>query len=354
MSMSPHLPSPGLSILLPVYNVAPYVQACVESILSQIPAQGVEVLLLDDGSTDESGRICSSLAAAHPASLRVLVHDRNRGLSAARNTLLEAATGHYIWFVDSDDIMLPGAIPALQAVIDTHEPDLILCDLRRLGRDISTFSGPERSLVTDRNALMKGVFAAGRLYAWSRISRRELWSDDLRFPVGQNFEDIVVTPRLCLRARSFYHVPEPWIEYRVREGSITASVSRTQSNFDEHRNRELATAVREMLSEPKLWSPDISPATRDRISAFSAKKFVQIAGCALRAGLASRDWRVATARLLHYRDAVESCTPAPFNRVVIGLLRRGQLRRGLELLVLLLITRQGARRSPPRENCRGY
>jgi glycosyltransferase involved in cell wall biosynthesis len=338
--MSLHPPSPGLSILLPVYNVAPYIQACVESILTQISAHGVEVLLLDDGSTDESGRICSDLAAAHPDHLRVLAHDRNRGLSAARNTLLEAATGRYIWFVDSDDIMQPGAISSLQKIVDTHEPDIILCNYCRLGKVISTFSGPERVLNTSRDALIRGLFAGGRMHAWTKIARRELWADDLRFPVGRVFEDIVVSPRLCLRARNFYHAPEPWIEYRVREDSITATVARTRSTFDEQRNGELAAAVQDMAGTPDLWLPERSAATRDLIGTFIARKFVQIGGGALRAGAASRDWRLAASRLRHYRGALESCSPIPFAQVLRGMLLRRQFKRGLELMALLLMTRR--------------
>jgi glycosyltransferase involved in cell wall biosynthesis len=335
-----NVPRPWLSILLPVYNVAPFLQACVESILAQLPAQGVEVLLLDDASTDESGRICGDLAAMQPDRLRVLVHDRNRGLSAARNTLLEAATGRYFWFVDPDDLMLPGAISALQIIVDAHEPDIVLCNYRRLGNVISTFSGPERISSTSRDALIRGLFKRGRLHAWTKIARRELWGKDLRFPVGRVFEDIIVSPRLCLRARSFYHVPEPWIEYRVREDSITATLSRAHSCFDEGRNGELAAAIRDMANTPGLWLTEISAATRDQIGAFIARKFVQIGGRALRAGASSRDWQVAASRLRHYKGTLESCSPVPFARALRGLLRGGQFMRGLELMALLLITRR--------------
>jgi glycosyltransferase involved in cell wall biosynthesis len=344
--MNSHPSAPWLSILLPVYNVAPFVRPCVESILGQLPDQGVEVLLLNDASTDDSGRVCEDLAAAHPHRLRVLAHARNGGLSAARNTLLEAATGRYVWFVDSDDSVLPGSIRALQEIVGTHDPDIILCDYRSRGQDTSTFSGPSRVLAIGHDDLVRGIFARGRMYAWAKIARRELWGNDLRFPVGRVFEDIVVMPRLCLRARTYYHMPEPWIEYRTREGSITSSVARTHSGFDERRNDDLAAATQDMATNPDLLSPATSAETRDRISAFVAVNFIQIAGRALRAGSASGDWKLAFSRLRHYRESLEGCSPVPFARVLGGFLRRRQFKRGLELMALLLIVRQRSIRHP--------
>lgn len=228
--------SPWLSVLIPVYNVELYLQACVESILMQADEQ-VEIVLLNDASTDGSVQVISRLQQSWPGRLRVLHHDRNRGLSAARNTMLDAARGRYVWFVDSDDLMAPGAIGELRATVDRDAPDLVLCDfsvlrerprLKHRLRGEShrrTFIGPSGRTLTDRSVLFAGVLEGVNLHAWSKIAKRDLWADDLRFPQGRYFEDMMVIPRLVLRAQSFHHVARPWIRYRQRQGSILATMS---------------------------------------------------------------------------------------------------------------------------------
>lgn len=227
---------PWLSILVPVYNVEPYLRDCVDSILKQADKQ-VELVLLDDMSTDGSPGVISELELSWPGRLRVLRHETNRGLSAARNTMLDAANGRYVWFVDSDDLMTAGAIPELKRLVEHEGPDLILCDfsvlrerpkLKHRLRGEShrrTFLGPSGRTLTDRSVLFRGIVEGVNLHAWSKIAKRELWGDDLRFPVGRYFEDMVVVPRLALRARSFHHVARPWIQYRQRQGSILATMS---------------------------------------------------------------------------------------------------------------------------------
>ncbi len=130
----------------------------MQSILLSQSSAGVEILLLEDGSTDGSRELAAQLCAEHAQVMHLLLHDRNRGLSAARNTLLGAATGRYVWFVDSDDQMLPGALAALRTIIEAHEPDLILCSYREGDRTLTGFTGPEQTMCRDREALVRGVF----------------------------------------------------------------------------------------------------------------------------------------------------------------------------------------------------
>ena len=123
--------TPWLSVLVPVYNVSAYVEACLHSIIEQAD-DGVEILALDDAGSDDSWAKVGRIAQQHPQQLRLLRHERNRGLSAARNSLLAQARGRYVWFLDSDDILLPGAITGLRAVIARDAPDLVLCDFAYL------------------------------------------------------------------------------------------------------------------------------------------------------------------------------------------------------------------------------
>ncbi|KKW69229.1 glycosyl transferase family 2 [Lampropedia cohaerens] len=228
---------PWLSVLIPVYNVATYLRECVESVLVQAD-RGVEILLLDDGSTDGSERIAAHLQTHWPQQITLLRHADNQGLSAARNSLMAAARGRYLWFLDSDDFLLPGAIGQLRACIQSHAPELVLCDFQmwrarpRLKHRLRgeshrrSFAGPARQLAHDRVQLLRGLMLTGQMHAWSKIASRTLWQrSGLQFPRGAYYEDMATMPRLALAARSFAYVPEPWVAYRQREGSILSSTS---------------------------------------------------------------------------------------------------------------------------------
>ena len=222
--------TPWLSILLPVHDVGPLLDDCVASILDQ-GVDGIELVFVDDASRGDDAQRLAAWHANRPDAVRVVTHDRNRGVSAARNTLLENARGDYVWFVDPDDLVEPGALAALRAIVAGDAPDLVLCDFRSF-RDgaterahVETFAGPHRVLSRDRDALVAGLFRTGQMHPWSKIVRRAAWPASLRFPEGRVFEDLAVYPRLALAVASFVHVPEPWIAYRQREGSILAVLS---------------------------------------------------------------------------------------------------------------------------------
>jgi glycosyltransferase involved in cell wall biosynthesis len=239
---------PWLSILLPVYNVAPYLKDCINSILIQ-QEMGVEVIALDDCSKDDSLATLQTLSAEHPNQITLLTHIQNGGLSAARNTLLNAANGTYVWFIDSDDAISSTAISELKKIVDTHKPDIVLCDFsiwrenqklkhRLRGENhLSTFAGKAHQLGTDKVYLFENLYRKRQLHTWSKIAKRQLWGDDLRFPEGKLMEDMVTTPRLILRCESYYYCPRPWVKYRQREGSILATTN--QKKIDDSSNANL-------------------------------------------------------------------------------------------------------------------
>ena len=296
--------APWLSILIPVYNVAPSLRLCVDSVLGQLPGEGVEVILLDDASTDRSLSICEELAEAHAPLVHLLAHERNRCLSAARNTMLEAARGEYVWFVDSDDEMLPGAIAGLRGVLDEHSPDLVLCDYLKGGKHLRSFAGPEKILIEDCETVVQGVFASRRMHTWTKIARRTLWGSDLRFPIGRCYEDMATTPWLFLRARSAYYVPSPWMFYRTRADSITASVGRVRNQFDEAKNDDVAGALVGFASAARDALPEISPPTIYCMAQFCTKEFTKIAWRLLRACALKEGWGTVGPKLRGGRSAL--------------------------------------------------
>lgn len=290
-----HPPSsrPWLSVLVPVYNVLPYLEACIGSVLAD-GLEGVEVLMLEDCSTDGSADLAAALAERHAPQVRLLRHQRNGGLSSARNTLLGNAQGDYIWFLDSDDLLMPGSIAALHACLHAHQqPDLVLCDFRvvrdsfrlkhRLRGELHrrTFPGPARTRLTDPAALLRGVFQQGHLHSWSKIARRELWGADLRFPAGRYFEDMATTPSLLLRARSYIYMDCVWVGYRQRSGSILASSSA----------RKIDDMMAALAPLPKLFASHIPPLSADTAFAaahFAAKTFVTACRFEARSGDVNR------------------------------------------------------------------
>lgn len=236
-------PPPWLSVLIPVYNVQAYLTECVQSVMAQADG-GVEVLLVDDCSTDGSPALMRSLADQWPGRLRLLQHQRNGGLSAARNTLIDAAQGQYLWFLDSDDKLLPGAITGLRDIVQLHAPDLVLCDFRvwreqpRLKHALRgenhkrSFAGPSGlsgQCLSERSRLLSGLLRTGQLHAWSKISRRALWTPEVRFPPGRYFEDMMTMPLLALKARHYYYQASPWVAYRQRSSSILATMNMTKA-----------------------------------------------------------------------------------------------------------------------------
>lgn len=213
-------PAPWLSVLVPAYNVASFVGSTLDSVLCDRDA-GFEVVVVDDGSTDDTrGRV--ERIAATDRRVRVIGDGVNRGASHARNGLLDEARGRYVWFLDADDRLLPGALDALRGAI-ADGPDVVLCDFRVTGRlrpwstSRSTFDGHAEG--HDAGALLAGALRAGQLHVWSKIARRALWQG-VRFPARPRFEDITPSLALLARAGSWRHVRQPWIAYRQRPGSL--------------------------------------------------------------------------------------------------------------------------------------
>jgi glycosyltransferase involved in cell wall biosynthesis len=280
---------PWLSILMPVYNVAPYLRHCVDSIFAQ-GETGIELILLDDVSTDGSGALMRSLSAPPGITLRCLAHDRNRGPGAARNNLVDAATGRFIWFLDSDDWLGAVVLPQLRQIVDrAAAPDIVFVDYRtvrarhRLKHRLRgeqhrrSFVGPRPDLSGGGPALLRGALASSNLFSWGNVCRRSLWDSDLRFPEGRTFEDMATTPRLMLRAASAAHIDRPCVMYRRRDGSLSATLS---ADKVADLSRALLGFRQEMLA---TW-PDASKPTRLAVAHQCARNLVAAVRHARRLG----------------------------------------------------------------------
>ena len=222
----PRSPHPWLSILVPVYRAEKYLAACVTSVLAQCD-EGVEVLLLDDASPDGSAQIAAALCSRHPGQVRLIRRTENAGLSVARNTLVAHASGRYVWHLDADDVLLPGAIDGLRRTLQRSSPDLVLCDFSVLRertrlkhrirgeRHRPGFEGPAPGRIgSDRSRLVDGLMRSRCLQAWTKIARRGVWRE-APFPAGRRLmQDVAAVPALVAATRTFVHVRAPWVGYR--------------------------------------------------------------------------------------------------------------------------------------------
>ncbi len=188
-----------LTVIIPVYNTASTLDRCVESVLSQ-GCEGMEVILVDDGSSDGSGALCDQWAE-RDARIAVL-HKPNGGLSDARNHGLNSAVGVYVTFVDSDDFIAPGTYAPLMALLDGHPSyDILEYSLwKRYGSPMQEMLRLEERQWHDTSQYWLQSRAYAHSYMCNKIFRRTLFSG-IRFPVGVVFEDIHTLPRLLREAR---------------------------------------------------------------------------------------------------------------------------------------------------------
>ena len=187
-----------LSVIIPVYNVEATLDRCVASV-EACTWQDMEVILVNDGSADQSGTLCDQWRQQN-ARIKV-IHKKNGGLSDARNAGIEAATGEYLTFVDSDDYLADGTLESLMAVATQHpEYDLI-------EYPINQFEGaPHEHLLTFPDKAYTNISqywyetqAYAHSYAVNKVYRRKLFHE-VRYPVGKVFEDIYTLPHLLKAA----------------------------------------------------------------------------------------------------------------------------------------------------------
>ena len=223
-----------LSIIVPVYNVAPYLRKCVDSLLAQ-DISDYEIILVDDGSTDNSGAIADEILNTHSQSpiancqIKV-VHQLNGGLSSARNTGISLATGKYTLFVDSDDYLQPNTLATLLEQADRDNLDVLRFRYQNVKVSGEVFV-PHEGMKTDFNDYSSTptdglTFLNERMwvqcYVVQFLVKTEIVRQEL-FTPGIYFEDTDWTPRMLLRTNRVASTDLVVYNYLWREGSITLS-----------------------------------------------------------------------------------------------------------------------------------
>lgn len=234
-----NLRAPLVSIIIPVFNVAPYLREALDSVVNQT-YRNIEIIIVDDGSTDRSGSICDEYAVKDKRI--IVIHQQNQGLSAARNVGLNCMSGEYVSFLDPDDAFHPVFIRKMLDVMNCEDPDIAVCryslykTVGRMRPDVkkTTYPFVKQGMYNRAEAL--GALADGRINVavWNKLYKRHLWND-IRFPGGHNYEDLNTTYRIFDKCGRIYVLRDSLYLNRERAGSIT----RTDS-FENILDRDLA------------------------------------------------------------------------------------------------------------------
>ena len=212
-----------VSVVVSVYNVEAYIGRCIDSIIGQT-LKDIEIILIDDGSTDKSGVICDSYKQVDNR-IKV-IHKSNEGLSCARNDGISMSTSTFIMFVDGDDWVQPDFCEKPYRVALEYNADLVLFSYSKIRNNVQAEKCKAKykeGIIDENKALRFNVFFA--CYAWIGLYERNLF-DNIRFPEGMVHEDVGTTHRLIHCASKIIYIDACLYNYREhREGSITSSQS---------------------------------------------------------------------------------------------------------------------------------
>jgi glycosyltransferase involved in cell wall biosynthesis len=221
-----------VSVIVPVYNVEAYLRRCVDSVLAQTFTD-IEIILVDDGSPDNCPAICDEYAGKDNR-IKV-IHQKNAGLSGARNAGLDAAKGDYFAFIDSDDYIAPEMIDKLLNALLREDADISICGFQRIDENAPSPGGGTFvpfCVLTGMEALEK-LYTPDYQYftiACNKLFKRSLF-DTIRFPAGKLFEDGYAAFRYYYASSRVVCLPECFYHYFTRSNSITTAAP-TVKNLD--------------------------------------------------------------------------------------------------------------------------
>lgn len=228
---------PSVSIIVPVYNVEPYVEDCIRSVMRQTYDGSMECIVVDDCGTDNSMDIVEKLVAEYdgPISFKILHHEHNRGLSVARNTGFDAAIGEWVWFVDSDDWIEDGALKELYTLLRENEDNDVICIQK------NNYLKEKTTFMSVNNNLESPILMSGKQYLNSNLQksvvakfvvRRDfLINNKILFYPGILHEDILYVQILMYLAPKVFVSNQPLYGKRQRRaGSIVNSIGPKNAN----------------------------------------------------------------------------------------------------------------------------
>lgn len=222
-----------ISIIIPVYNVEPYLKQCIQSICSQA-YENIEIILVDDGSSDGCPKICDDFARKDK---RIqVVHKKNGGLSSARNAGIDVSTGAWLMFVDSDDFIAPEMVERLYKTACKYNAEVAFCTLTAFSEGENGYhefklwnAPPDTDIAFEGKAVLRksaeerhGLLSGHHVIAWNKIYRSNIFKS-LRFPEGQLHEDEAIAHHILGTCNKIVGINEALYYYRQRPDSIIGS-----------------------------------------------------------------------------------------------------------------------------------
>lgn len=212
-----------VSIIVPVYDIEEYLVECIESILAQT-WKHFEIILVDDGSTDSSGKMCDEYAEKYNCIF--VIHKKNGGLSSARNAGIDVARGNYLAFIDSDDVVHPDYLRELVNIVEKENADLVACDFC-VGTSCQWGETSEikYDIRRDEDVLERmndnDVVVT---VAWNKLYHAKFFKEyNLRYPEGKIHEDMFLTPQILHCTNKMVITNQKLYFYRQRKNSIMNS-----------------------------------------------------------------------------------------------------------------------------------
>ncbi|MGI9650305.1 glycosyltransferase family 2 protein [Chryseobacterium sp. RLHN22] len=210
-----------VSVIVPVYNVENYLPKCLDSLLSQT-LQNIEIVVVDDGSTDRSAEIIRQYSEKYPAKIKALTKE-NGGLSDARNFGIERACGDFFGFVDSDDYVSETMFEEMLSLAERHDAEMVICNIQKVDehgsitQKLTQIPNMPEKIDLESNF---SVFSDLSYFACNKLFRKELFTTK-RFKKGVHFEDIQLIPQLLLECKTLAQTQKFHYQYLERTDSIT-------------------------------------------------------------------------------------------------------------------------------------
>ncbi|MEI9860197.1 glycosyltransferase family 2 protein [Enterobacter bugandensis] len=216
-----------LSVIVPCYNSRDFIAECLQSILPYL-SNTVELIIVNDGSTDDSPDIIENTINNHKDKFITIIHQENAGLSAARNAGIKKAKGGYICFLDSDDFFHPDFWAEILPLIKDTSIDIVEFNAEQFDGDVSNivehincsvFTG--KTEITSLS-MLSPAFKRSKWYPWARVYKSTLFRDfNIMFPVGRLYEDMSTVPTIYLNCKVIYGLNKSLVWYRYHKNSIT-------------------------------------------------------------------------------------------------------------------------------------
>ena len=217
------------SIIVPVYNVMPYIKECLDSLVTQ-NYENYEICIVDDGSTDGSGEICDEYKNKFPCIK--LLHQPNQGVSVARNNALDMASGDYIWFVDADDSIVNNALPRLAHYESKYSPDMIIFGHIDKTGNSEHIIHYENDIDTPKDDFLNKTFSY--LNQQILFRRSIIENNKLRFSEGVRMaEDLEFQYKYLIHCHKPISITEPLYVYNYRNGSAMRNTKTDLHNMDD-------------------------------------------------------------------------------------------------------------------------